>query len=489
MTIEDMLVADVLDGVGTGRIELGRSGGGTSPGNGGVSGIEAPYLQLVMQRLWDVERSKGSATLRAETLAALGGAGQVVADHLERAIEALTPAQRDIAALLFDHLVTPSGMKIAHEARTSRSSRARARTRFAVSWESSQTIASSARTRPGGGRSSTTSWPMPCSGWKTRYEAERAVALARADARRRHRRLAFFAFGALVALAGAGALAVFAFSQRSEAREQARSAQSGQGVASALAVLGRDPELGIALALEAARIEPTPRVEDALRQALDASRVRDVISTGHPVVGMDVDPSGRRVLAVGDDRRARVYELATGELLWSHRVDGAAAAFLARTPSSWCPSRSWRHSTRRRGGSAGRPSPSRCPASWKSSFRARTERRRSRSSASRGRVRSTWQAVPGSAASSTFARSPTPPSGRAGDSLRAADATARGASGAREPGARLGCLSWGTAARCSVSRSTGSAPGSPPGAPIRPGVSGGHGQDGCSPRCSGTRAT
>ena len=113
--IEDALVADVLDGVGTGRIELGPGGQGASVGNGGAPGIEAPYLQLVMQRLWDVERSNGSATLRAETLAGLGGAGQVVADHLERAIEALTPDQRDMAALLFDHLVTPSGTKIAHE--------------------------------------------------------------------------------------------------------------------------------------------------------------------------------------------------------------------------------------------------------------------------------------------------------------------------------------------------------------------------------------
>ncbi len=102
-------------------------------------------------------------------------------------------------------------------------------------------------------------------GWKSRYDAEQAVSRARADARRRHRRLAFLAFGALVALAAMTALAVFAFSQRSEARDQARSARSGQLVASSLSVLDSDPELGIALALEAARIEPTPRAEDALR--------------------------------------------------------------------------------------------------------------------------------------------------------------------------------------------------------------------------------
>ena len=100
----------------TGRIELGPGGVGVARRERRAPGIEAPYLQLVMQRLWDVERARGSTTLRPATLAGLGGAGQIVADHLERAIDALTPEQREIAARLFDHLVTPSGTKIAHEA-------------------------------------------------------------------------------------------------------------------------------------------------------------------------------------------------------------------------------------------------------------------------------------------------------------------------------------------------------------------------------------
>jgi WD40 repeat protein len=329
VAIEDELVAAVLDGVGAGRIELGPGGLGAHGTNGGrAPGIEAPYLQLVMQRLWDVERSRDSSTLRAATLAELGGAGQVVADHLERAIEALSPEQREIAAQLFDHLVTPSGTKIAHEAsdlalfahcsedevrgvvgiladhrilRTDESGR----------WEIFHDVLAGA-----------------VRGWKGRYDAERAVERARTEARRRHRRLAFLAFGAVVALAVTSGLAVFAFSQRSDAREQARSAKSGQLVAGALSVLDTDPELGIALALEAARIEPTARAENALRQALDASRLRAVIDTGHPVVAMDVAPTTPRVHVVGDDGVARLYALDTRKLLWSHPVDGGAAAFV-----------------------------------------------------------------------------------------------------------------------------------------------------------------
>ncbi len=46
--------------------------------------------------------------------AALGGAGRVVHGHLEEAMATLDPAQQDIAASVFNHLVTPSGTKIAH---------------------------------------------------------------------------------------------------------------------------------------------------------------------------------------------------------------------------------------------------------------------------------------------------------------------------------------------------------------------------------------
>ena len=162
------------------------------------------------------------------------------------------------------------------------------------------------------------------------------------------------------------ALAVFAFSQRSQARDQARSARSGQLVASALSVLDSDPELGIELSLEAARIEPTARAENALRLALDGSRVRAVIPTGHPVVGMDVDPARPRVLAVGDDGVARLYRLDTRRAVvvaspvdgWGGRVRSRAAGRLSSSPA-----RAWSRSTRRPAGRAVTPVPVRLPVS------------------------------------------------------------------------------------------------------------------------------
>ena len=55
----------------------GSSGGSRDAGSSTAAAkrgrVEAPYLQLVMERLWEVERARGSDVLRAETLAELGG--------------------------------------------------------------------------------------------------------------------------------------------------------------------------------------------------------------------------------------------------------------------------------------------------------------------------------------------------------------------------------------------------------------------------------
>ncbi|MBA3384569.1 MAG: hypothetical protein H0T20_07950, partial [Actinobacteria bacterium] len=88
---EPELVEAVLDQVATGRIEYGLSGRGVVPGRNESGRVEAPFLQLVLERLWDVEEEAGSRTLRLDTLERLGGAETIVRGHLERALEALDP--------------------------------------------------------------------------------------------------------------------------------------------------------------------------------------------------------------------------------------------------------------------------------------------------------------------------------------------------------------------------------------------------------------
>jgi WD40 repeat protein len=119
VTAAPALVERVLDEVEVGRVALGNAGAGmldgTEPaGSAGGRQIEAPYLQLVLVRLWDEERRVGSRTLRLETLEELGGAERIVRTHLDIALAALNPDEQDVAADLFRFLVTPSGTKIAH---------------------------------------------------------------------------------------------------------------------------------------------------------------------------------------------------------------------------------------------------------------------------------------------------------------------------------------------------------------------------------------
>ena len=131
------------------------------------------------------------------------------------------------------------------------------------------------------------------------------------EARRRHRRLGLLAFGALVGLALASALAVFAFSQRSDAQEQARVAKAGQLIGSSLSLLDSDPELGLAFALEGATLDPTLRAEEALRLSLRDSRQRAIYDIGRPLVGLDVSRSGSNAVVVGTDGVARMLDLET----------------------------------------------------------------------------------------------------------------------------------------------------------------------------------
>jgi CHASE2 domain-containing sensor protein len=108
--IEDELVDRVLV-----ELEAGKVGtGGATAVDGGEPRIETPYLQLVLTRLWEEERRRGSRTLRAETLADLGGAGAIVRRHLDDALGTLGAKEQAAAARLFHYLVTPSGTKIAH---------------------------------------------------------------------------------------------------------------------------------------------------------------------------------------------------------------------------------------------------------------------------------------------------------------------------------------------------------------------------------------
>jgi Novel STAND NTPase 1 len=114
VTIEDALVSDVLDQLPA-RPQAHAPDGQAAVANGDSDGyVATPLLQLVMRAIWrhDVEQA-GVHTLRRETLDRLEGVEHIVDTHLKGALAGLDESERTTAIDVFDHLVTPSGGKIA----------------------------------------------------------------------------------------------------------------------------------------------------------------------------------------------------------------------------------------------------------------------------------------------------------------------------------------------------------------------------------------
>jgi WD40 repeat protein len=313
--IEPELVEAVLDEVESGRVRLGGPLGALP--NDGTPRIEAPYLQLVMQALWEKEREAGSDVLRLETFDALGRAEAIVRAHLDDAMASLSESERDVAARMFNHLVTPSGTKIAHDVGDLAGYADVGEAKLAVVV---RTLGDHRILRPVDGR-----WEIfhdvladAVLAWRTRHEADRALEREREEARRRHRRLLAFLVGALVALAAMVAVTIYALAQRSNAREQASIARLEARAAQANALSAEagilvpvtppetDPELGLLLAAEAAKRLPTHRAADTLRRALLVSHVREVLPERH-VVSASFSPDGERVLVATRGGAIRVY--------------------------------------------------------------------------------------------------------------------------------------------------------------------------------------
>ena len=118
VSYEPSLVDEVIEQVRAGRVRLRAAGAGSvktpAVARANEARVEAPYLQMVMIRLWREDVVNGDGHLRSATLHRLGGAQQIVRTHLDSVMERLPANEQALAARVFHHLVTPSGAKIAH---------------------------------------------------------------------------------------------------------------------------------------------------------------------------------------------------------------------------------------------------------------------------------------------------------------------------------------------------------------------------------------
>jgi WD40 repeat protein len=302
---EPALVGALLEGVAAGRVDLTGASEALTSGDY----VEAPFLQLVLERLWDEEQAAGSHELRLETFRRLGGAEPILRNHVYGTLERLTSAEQDTVARLVRQLVTPSGAKTSHTgadlAEYTGASPAELQSLLGtLTTERILRVVEGSAGRPARYEIFHDVLAEPLLDWRAGYELERE----RTAARRQRQRLRSLVAAALVALVIVGGIAVFALVQRSDARAQARRAHAHELSAQALAGISSNPAASLARALHAAVLAPGTETENVLRSSLLAMREQRVVRVGGTVVDASFAPSGERLLIASSNGALGLYD-------------------------------------------------------------------------------------------------------------------------------------------------------------------------------------
>jgi WD40 repeat protein len=336
------LVEKVIDATATGGVTLVGNGGHTEGGHTEAQTpdrerVEAPFLQLVLERLWRAAKDEGVRDLTVERLDRLGGPQRIVENHLLDALGALSPSEQDVAADLFRFLVTSSKTKIAHTA--SDLGEWTGRKEPVVEPVLDQLC------RGESGRILRRVPPPVTSNGATRYElyhdvlAEPILEWRREhddDRRRRalRRRILRVGSGVLVLVAVITGLGLWALVQRNDARTATHSAASLALASAAEDQMPNRTDAALLLGLEAYREAPSPNAASALVDALTAARRSgaSAIMRGHEsgVRAVAVSPDARTVASADFDGEVRLWDLQEEEplgTLLGHEADIWSVAF------------------------------------------------------------------------------------------------------------------------------------------------------------------
>jgi WD40 repeat protein len=355
VSIEPGLVETVLDEVRRKpAVEQTGNGGGPAPAPEENTGqIVTPYLQLVMTALWRREIDQGSRTLRLATLRELRGADEIVARHLDDALDQLATRDREVAVDVLHHLVTPSGTKIALEVGDLAAYTSQPPDEVATVMDK---LAGPARilrnVPPAPGKS-------PDDDTSRRFEIyhdvltgpinaavaaaatrrlERDKQAAEERARRERRQARTFkglAAGFLLLLLLSVAAVVVATRERNHAQDAQQEALSRQLAGQASADLHSDAlARGVLLSMEAERAAPTADARAALVRAQVATHDMTAYITGHtgPVRAVAFSPDGRLLASGSEDRTIAVWDPETSRRVAVLRGHTQGISSLAFAP-------------------------------------------------------------------------------------------------------------------------------------------------------------
>src|SRR5581483_8895201 len=242
------------------------------------------------------EREVGSRVLRLASFREIGGARAVVREHVQGALERLSLAEQDVAARVVRQLVTPSGRKLSHEPfdLAEYADVDAVPLRHLLETLGRERIVRGVNGKQG----SPTRYEIfhdvlgpPILAWQSEHQLRRE----RLAAGRQRRRLLTVIGAIALALAVVAAIAAYALVQRSDARTQARRAHGRELAARALATTPTNSQVGVELALRAARLAPGRDTADVLRSSLGAMRETRILRVGGSVVAAAFPPHGERL--------------------------------------------------------------------------------------------------------------------------------------------------------------------------------------------------
>jgi len=323
ITIEENLVEAVLDQTEAGQLVPETAGRGSVVSDK-ASGpteflIEAPYLQLVMTRLWNEEVAAGSRTLRLTTLEHLGKAERIVKSHLDSMMGFLRPGEQEIASKVFHFLVTPSGTKITHtvsdlakyakvaEERASDLLRKLSGTRFRV-----VRAVSAPLNQPEVERYEVFHDVLAPAilDWRARYVQGREAELFFKEKLRKYS-LPFV----VVLLSIAVAVIVYVLHLREIADDKGKIALSRQLAAQALHKLDEQLDLSLLLSVEALRASETPEAKYSLISGLEKNPPLSSYLSGNTLlktpVALAFSNEGQTLVSGGSDGSVYRWDLAS----------------------------------------------------------------------------------------------------------------------------------------------------------------------------------
>ncbi|NMF91191.1 WD40 repeat domain-containing protein [Aromatoleum petrolei] len=329
--IEEGLIDELLREVRIGEVSAGRHGG--SGGRQTEDGyIEAPFLQLVMVRLWEEEREAQSCLLRRATLDRLKGANEIVRTHLDNAMARLDETSQAVCASFFDRLVTPTGSKVACSAADLTSWAGELAPRVpAVLGALADARNRILRTVAVPDRPDATRYEVfhdvlapAILDWRRRYVADQGraaeVRKAREQAAKRALRQWLFALGVMAGAAITGWIYASWEERRSAANQKAAESISiapfdaGRALDLALEAVEATAPFGLSPTF-AARIglAPTAAAEDSLRQAMQASRLVWTLPVSRRWVSdLAFSPDGRQLATADQDKMAKLWNITGG---------------------------------------------------------------------------------------------------------------------------------------------------------------------------------